>query len=77
MYFTCLDTGDSTTPLLFAQRVSPLHFVGINKHDNYRVPYAGLLVSLFEAKGVELRGLFCGRDLDGDIIRSHGGHRFE
>ena len=29
--YTCLHTGDSTTPLLSAQRVSPLRFVGINK----------------------------------------------
>ena len=48
---TCLHTGDSTTPLLSAPRVSPLRFVGINKHDNYRVPYA--VLSLLEAKGVE------------------------
>ena len=33
--YTCLHTGDSTTPLLSDQRVSPLRFVGINKHDNY------------------------------------------
>ena len=39
--YTCLHTGDSTTPLLSAQRVSPLRFVGINKHDNYRVSYVG------------------------------------
>ena len=32
--FTCLHTGDSTTPLLLAQRVSPVRFVGTNKHDN-------------------------------------------
>ena len=50
-YFTCLHTGDSTTPLLSVQRVSSLRFVGINKHDNYRVPYA--VLSLFEGKGVE------------------------
>ena len=49
--FTCLHTGDSTTPLLSAQRVSPLRFVEINKYDDYRVPYA--VLSLFEAKGVE------------------------
>ena len=30
--YTCLHTCDSTTPLLSAQRVSPLRFVGINKH---------------------------------------------
>ena len=29
---TCLHIGDSTTPLLSAQRVSLLRFVGINKH---------------------------------------------
>ena len=49
-YFT-YHTGDSTTPLLSAQRVSPLRFVGINKHDNYRVLYA--VLSLLGAKGVE------------------------
>ena len=32
--FTCLHTGDSTAQLLPDQRVSPLRFVGINKHDN-------------------------------------------
>ena len=30
--YTCLHTGDSTTPLLSAQRVSPLRFVWKNKH---------------------------------------------
>ena len=35
--FTCLHTGDSTTLLLFAQRVSPLRFVGINTREYYRV----------------------------------------
>ena len=49
--FTCLYTGDSTTPLLSAHRVSALRFGGINKHDNFRVPY--VVLSLFEAKGVE------------------------
>ena len=29
--FSCLHTGDSTTSMLSAQRVSPLRFVGINK----------------------------------------------
>ena len=50
-FYICLHTGDSTTPLLSAQRVNPLRFVRINKYDNYRVPYA--VLSLFEAKGVE------------------------
>ena len=36
-YFTCLHTGDSTTSILFTQRIGPLHFVGINKHI-YMVP---------------------------------------
>ena len=49
--YSCLHTGDSTTPLLSAQRVSPLRFVEINKHDNYCVSYA--VLSLFEEKGVE------------------------
>ena len=39
-FYTCLHAGDATTPLLAAQRVSPLRSVGINKRDNYRVPYA-------------------------------------
>ena len=33
-FVICLHTVDFTTSLLFAQRVSPLRFVGINKHDN-------------------------------------------
>ena len=40
--YTCLHTGDFTTPLLSAQRVSPLRFVGINKQNcfskNARLP---------------------------------------
>ena len=67
-YFTCLHTGDSTTPLLSAQRGSPLRCAGINKHDNYCVPYP--VLSLFEAKGVEWRGLFFGRELAGDITKT-------
>ena len=35
--YTCLHTGDSTTPLLSAQRVSPLRFVGINKQSRTTV----------------------------------------
>ena len=30
--FTSFHTDDCTTPLLIAQRVSPLGFVGVNKH---------------------------------------------
>ena len=36
--YTCLHTGDSTTPLLSAQRVSPLRFVGINKQCPFPPP---------------------------------------
>ena len=39
-YFTCLHTGDLTTPLLFAQRVSPLLLVGVKKQlhlSRYRI----------------------------------------
>ena len=40
--YTCLHTGDSTTPLLSAQRVSPLRFVGINhKQKPIPLPYLG------------------------------------
>ena len=34
---TCLHIGDSTTPLLSAQRVSLLRFVGINKQNQTRI----------------------------------------
>ena len=36
-YFPCLHTGDSTAPLLSAQRVSPLRFIEINKQGNFSV----------------------------------------
>ena len=35
--FTCLYTGDCTTSLLSAQRVSPLRFVRINKQNQTRI----------------------------------------
>ena len=61
-----------TIPRPIVQWVSPVRFVGFNKHDNYRARNT----FLFEAKGAVWRGLFSGRELTGDD-RSHGGHRFE
>ena len=50
--YTCLHTGDSTTPLLSAQRVSPLRFVGINKQSFI------LFVVRTEGKPKQGRGVF-------------------
>ena len=50
-FFNCLHTGDSTTPLLFAHRVSPLRFVGINKHDIKGVTGVGTAVTAVDVRG--------------------------
>ena len=41
--YTCLHTGDSTTPLLSVQRVSPLRFVGINKQHFFLFSFSCFL----------------------------------